>query len=84
MKSNCIHFKVWDEITYPFMNFNGDVSIHPYTNVNGGMNEAGVEVVTWIGNHIQHKAMDVVWLLISILIPVNKGPLTDQYDYHVN
>ena len=21
--SNYIHFKVWDEITYPFLNFNG-------------------------------------------------------------
>ena len=20
---NCIHYKVWDEITYPFLNFNG-------------------------------------------------------------
>ena len=20
--SNCIHYKVWDEITYPFLNFN--------------------------------------------------------------
>ena len=23
MESNCIHYKVWDEITYPFLNFNG-------------------------------------------------------------
>ena len=22
-KSNCIHYNVWDEITYPFLNFNG-------------------------------------------------------------
>ena len=22
MKSNCIHYKIWDEITYPFLNFN--------------------------------------------------------------
>ena len=36
--SNYIHYKVWYEITYPFLNFNG----------------ANVEVKEWISNSISH------------------------------
>ena len=36
--------KVWDEITYPFPNFNG----------------ATVEVWVWISNFIPHIIMDVI------------------------
>ena len=36
--------KVWDEITYPFLNFNG----------------AAVEVLEWISNYIPHFIMDVI------------------------
>ena len=36
--SNCIHYNMWDEITYPFLNFNG----------------ATVEVEEWISNFILH------------------------------
>ena len=36
--------KVWDEITYPFPNFNG------FT----------VEVWEWVSNFIQHFIMDVI------------------------
>ena len=36
--SNYIHHKVWDEITYPFLNFNG----------------ATVEVQVWISNFIPY------------------------------
>ena len=36
--SNYTHYNVWDEITYPFLNFNG----------------ATVEVSEWIGNFIPH------------------------------
>ena len=42
--SNYIHHKVWDEITYPFPNFNG----------------ATVEVWEWISNIIPHFLMDVI------------------------
>ena len=36
--SNYFHYKVWDKITYPFLNFNG----------------ATVEVKEWISNFILH------------------------------
>ena len=36
--SNYIHHKMWDEITYPFLNFNG----------------ATVEVWEWMNNFIPH------------------------------
>ena len=36
--SNYIHYKVWDEIIYPFLNFNG----------------ATVDVWEWISNFIPH------------------------------
>ena len=39
--------KVWDEITYPFLNFNG----------------CTVEVKEWIGNFILHFVMDVITYL---------------------
>ena len=42
--SNHIPSKVWDEITYPFPNFNG------YT----------VEVWEWISNFIPHFIMDII------------------------
>ena len=34
MRNNYIHFKVWDEITYPFPEFNGET----------------IEVCEWISN----------------------------------
>ena len=36
--SNYLQYKAWDEITYPFSNFNG----------------GAVEVWDWISNFIQH------------------------------
>ena len=42
--SNCIHYKVWDEITYPFSNFNG----------------ATVEVWEWISNSIRHLTGHII------------------------
>ena len=42
--SNYIHYKVWDEITYPFLNFNG----------------CTIEVKEWISNFISHFIMDVI------------------------
>ena len=42
--SNYIHYKEWDEITYPFLNFNG----------------ATVEVYEWISNFIPYIIMDVI------------------------
>ena len=42
--SNHIHYKVWDEITYPFLNFNG----------------ATVEVWEWINNFIPYIIVDVI------------------------
>ena len=43
--------KVWDEITYPFLNFNG----------------CTVEVKEWIGNFILHFVMDVIsWIPIAV------------------
>ena len=41
---NYIHYKVWDEIAYSFINFNG------YT----------VEVYEWISNFIWHYAKHVI------------------------
>ena len=42
--SNRTHYKVWDEITYPFQNFNGAV----------------VEFWEWIGNYIPHFIGNVI------------------------
>ena len=42
--SNYTHHKVWDEITYPFPNFNG----------------AAVEVWEWINNFISHLTGHVI------------------------
>ena len=42
--SNHLSGKVWDEITYPFLNFNG----------------ATVEVYEWITNFIPHFRMGVI------------------------
>ena len=42
--SNYTHYNVWDEITYPFLNFNG----------------ATVEVYEWISNFIPHFTMHVI------------------------
>ena len=42
--SNYIPGEVWDEITYPFLNFNGRT----------------VEVKEWISNFIPHFIMDVI------------------------
>ena len=39
--SKCIHYKVWDEITYPFLNFNG----------------VTIEVLEWTINFIPHFIM---------------------------
>ena len=43
-RSNHVPSKVWDEITYTFLNFNG----------------ATVEVKQWISNFIPHFIMDVI------------------------
>ena len=48
-RSNYMHYKIWDELTYPFLNFNG----------------CTVEVYEWISNFIPHFIMDVItypWL----------------------
>ena len=42
--SNHIHYKVWNEITYPFINFNG----------------VTVEVYEWISNFISHFTGQVI------------------------
>ena len=42
--SNCIHYEVLDEITYPFLNFNG----------------ASVEVWEWINDFISHFTEHVI------------------------
>ena len=42
--SNYIHYKLWGEITYPFLNFNG----------------CTVEVLEWISNFIPYILMDVI------------------------
>ena len=42
--------KVWHEITYPFLNFNGHEITDPFLNFNGFT----VEVYEWISNFIQH------------------------------
>ena len=42
--SNHMHSKVWNEITYPFLNFNG----------------CTVEVLEWISDFILHFIMDVI------------------------
>ena len=44
MKSNFIHYKVWDEINHPFLNFNG----------------ATAEVWEWIINFIPHVMIGVI------------------------
>ena len=42
--NNYIHYKVWDEITYPFLNFNGAI----------------VDVWEWISNFIPHYTWHVI------------------------
>ena len=42
--SNHMPIEVWDEITYPFLNFNGAID----------------EVSEWISNFIPHFIMDVI------------------------
>ena len=42
--NNCIHYTVWDEITYPFPNFNGDT----------------IEVWEWISNFNPHFIWHVI------------------------
>ena len=42
--SNYIHYKMWDAITYPLLNFNG----------------ATVEVYEWISNFISHVTRYVI------------------------
>ena len=56
--SNHMPGKVWDEITYPFLNFNGlwGEITYPFINFNG----ATVEVKEWISNFIPHIVMDVI------------------------
>ena len=44
MENNYTHYNVWDNITYPFLNFNG----------------VTVEVKEWINNFIPTFAMDVI------------------------
>ena len=41
---------VWDEITYPFLNFNGGT----------------VEVYEWISNFIPHIIMDVITYMLGL------------------
>ena len=55
--------KVWDELTYPFLSFNG----------------CTVEVYEWLSNFIQHSMMDVIYLsmLWLELIHVSKGATYD-------
>ena len=67
--SNLMHSKVWDEITYPFLNFNG----------------CPVEVWEWISNFIQIFIMDVNYLSmlglklnrVSKRVQVNRRQATD-------
>ena len=44
LMNDYIHYKMWDEITYPFLNFNG----------------ATVEVWEWITNSISHFTGQVI------------------------
>ena len=53
--SNYIQYQVWDEVTYPFPNFNGEA----------------VEVWEWISNSIPHLDLLSKWLLIHAVIKVN-------------
>ena len=56
--TNHLPGKVWDEITYPFLNFNG----------------ATVEVWEWISNIIPHFIMDVLLLIhAEIKVKPHKG-----------
>ena len=41
--------KVWDEITYPFLNFNGCI----------------IEVQEWTSNFISHFIIDVIAMLVN-------------------
>ena len=55
-----INYNVWDEITYPFLNFNG----------------FAVEVWEWISNFGAHRVYDYLTMLGLKLIHVSKiGPL---------
>ena len=80
--NNHIHYKVQDEITYSFPNFNGMVSpscisncihykmwdeiIYPFPNFNGTM----VEVREWISNFIPHFTGLVITSVIHAGIKV--------------
>ena len=60
--SDYIHYKVWDEFTYPFTNFTG----------------ATIEIWEWIGNFLMHLACDYLSMLRLKLINFSKkGPRTE-------
>ena len=42
--SNYAHYEVWDEITYPFLNYNG----------------CTIDVWEWINKFVQHSILDVI------------------------
>ena len=57
--SNCIHYKLWDELTYLFPNFNG----------------FAVEVWEWINHFIPQFRMDIIaYLLLSDTNPAPVTP----------
>ena len=50
--------KVWDVITFPFLNFNG----------------CTVEVLEWISNFTAHLIMDVITMLVTGAPGVENNP----------
>ena len=68
--NNQIHYKVWDEITYSFLNCNG----------------AAVEVLEWISNFISHFIWNVIIIHSGLkLNHVSKrGPWCFHAEYRIN
>ena len=62
--SSHIPSKVWDEITYPFLNFNG----------------CTVEVWEWINNFTPHLIMDVIMLCMVMTQFAQDNPCNSLHD----
>ena len=75
--NNYIHYKVWDEITYPFPNFNGAM-FRSYNRDGVVWRSIGhlLRLLTWINNYIHHK----VWDEITYPFPNFNGAMFRSYN----
>ena len=79
--SNNIHYKLWDEITYPFLNFNGaTVEVLEWINNIIPHITTGCNYLSMLGLKLNHVSKSGHWWLIEIMALV---PLADVITLHV-